>query len=107
MGRRAGRVYTGRMKTSLSLAALLCAALGLAACQKKDEPPPVDKPKVEGRAETRTIRNTQAIGYDGKAIADKVDAALDKNEKAAADLQKAADAAGNSGGSDGAGNDGN
>ena len=101
MGRGGARVYTGRMKTSLFLTALLSAAMGLAACQKKDEPPPVEKPKAEGRAETRSIRNTQAIGYDGRAIADKVDTALDKNEQAARDMQKAADAAGDAGGSDG------
>ncbi len=35
---------------------------------------------LEGREETRTIRNTQAIGYSGEAIADQIDAALDAND---------------------------
>jgi len=58
---------------------LLAASLCLAACSGKDEP---SAPKAqEGRAETQSIRNTQAIGYDGRAIADKVDKALKANEE--------------------------
>lgn len=59
---------------------LVTVALSLAACGGSDEPPPPPKAK-EGRAETQSIRNTQAIGYDGKAIANKVDAALKANEE--------------------------
>jgi hypothetical protein len=69
-------------------ALLLALSLALVACHSKDEPPPVDKPKAEGRAETKSIRNTQAIGYDGKAIADKLDAALDKNDQHAKEVEK-------------------
>jgi hypothetical protein len=68
-------------------ALLLVLSLALVACHK-DEPPPVDKPKAQGRAETKSIRNTQAIGYDGKAIADKIDAALDKNDQHAKEVEK-------------------
>lgn len=52
----------------------------LAACGA-DEPssPPPEPP--EGRAETQAIRNTEAVGYSGDAIADKVDGALDKNDE--------------------------
>lgn len=56
-------------------AALFCLALG--ACGNRAEQAP---PAKEGRAETQSIRNTEAIGYDGAAIADKVDAALDASE---------------------------
>lgn len=51
----------------------------LAACNGREAPPPVDP--VDGREETRNIRNTEAIGYAGDAIADKVDAALDANDQ--------------------------
>ena len=52
----------------------------LAACEKKEAPLP-ERKAPEGRAETQSIRNTQAVGYDGKAIADKVDEALKKNDE--------------------------
>jgi hypothetical protein len=58
---------------------MLVASLVLAACSSKDEPPPPPKAQ-DGRAETQSIRNTQAVGYSGKAIADKVDKALKANE---------------------------
>jgi hypothetical protein len=59
----------------------LIAALAvlLTACGA-DEPPPASPPPA-GRAETQTIRNTEAVGYGGDAIADKVDGALDKNDE--------------------------
>jgi hypothetical protein len=60
---------------------------GLVACQK-DEPPPVETPKAQGRAETKNIRNTDAIGYSGGAIADKVDSALDKNDQHIKDVEQ-------------------
>lgn len=52
-------------------------AFTLAACG--DPPPPPEKPKV-GRDETQTIRNTDAIGYAGTGIANKVDGALNAND---------------------------
>ena len=45
--------------------------------EKSDKP----APKKEGRAETQSIRNTEAVGINGKAIADKVDDALNKSEQ--------------------------
>ena len=66
---------------------LLAASLALAGCSAKDEPPPPPKAK-EGRAETQSIRNTQAIGYDGKAIANKVDGALNANDEQIKKAQK-------------------
>lgn len=70
---------------------LLAALVTLAACAK-EEPAPAATAEPEGRAETRSIRNTQAIGYDGKAIADKVDATLQANDQRVEDVQREADA---------------
>jgi hypothetical protein len=66
---------------------ILIASLVLAACSSKDEPPPPAKAQ-EGRAETQSIRNTQAVGYGGKAIADKVDKALKANEEVVKKTEK-------------------
>ncbi|MCI0749112.1 MAG: hypothetical protein L0Y32_01020 [Nevskiales bacterium] len=57
----------------------LAAVLALSACGPEEETP-ATPPDERGRAETRLIRNTEAVGYSGEAIADKVDAALDANE---------------------------
>ncbi|MGH8506774.1 MAG: hypothetical protein ACRETM_12545 [Stenotrophobium sp.] len=60
---------------------MACSVLlsGLAACNAAP-PPPAPKAAPQGRVETRGIRNTDAIGYSGSAIANKVDAALDAND---------------------------
>jgi len=58
---------------------LIALALLVSACGS-DEPPP-ERAAPEGRAETQSIRNTEAVGYDGKAIADKVDAGIKANEE--------------------------
>lgn len=69
--------------------AATCTALLLAACGAHEPPP---EPRAEeGREETRSIRNTAAIGYAGDAIADKVDAALDANEQRKQNLDEAID----------------
>ena len=64
------------MRTTVT--AVLLAGL-LAACGSSEPPP--ERRKAEGREETQAIRNTEAIGYAGDAIADKVDAALDANDQ--------------------------
>jgi len=61
------------------LALLLSTLLLLAACAP-DQPPPPPKPK-QGRAETQSIRNLDAVGYGGSAIANKIDDALNKNDQ--------------------------
>lgn len=69
---------------------LLLAMLLLSACSAEEEPAREAAP-VEGRAETRSIRNTEAIGYSGNAIADKVDGALDASEKRKEEMDRAAE----------------
>ena len=74
------------MNRSIVMSPLIAgaAAVGLllAACHPKDKPQHVDDQPPQGREETRGIRNTEAVGYAGNAIADKVDAALDANDQA-------------------------
>lgn len=48
----------------------------------------VEVPDAEGRAETRSIRNTESIGYAGDAVADRVDALLDAQEQRAETLDQ-------------------
>jgi len=78
------------MKTSIICAAAVSALL-LTACHPKDRPEHVDEPQ-RGRDETQGIRNTEAIGYAGNAIGDKVDAALDANDQAKQKMDEAIDA---------------
>ncbi|GEM_PF-6932684 len=59
---------------------LIATSLLISACGKKQEPEQPVKP-IAGREETRGIRNTDAIGYSGSAIADKVDSALNANDQ--------------------------
>ncbi|MFT4045631.1 MAG: hypothetical protein QM661_02950 [Solimonas sp.] len=68
------------MKHSVVMAA--AAAVWLAACHPKDKPQHVDGVPPQGREETRGIRNTEAAGHAGNAVADKVDAALAANDQA-------------------------
>ena len=63
----------------------------LAACGSSEPDTTASTPTHEGREETRAIRNTEAIGYSGDAIADKVDAALDANDEHKKKLDEAID----------------
>lgn len=67
----------------------LCAGLLLGACGNNQQKA-ADQDQA-GREETRNIRNTKAIGYSGDNIADKVDAALDANDKRNQQLREAED----------------
>lgn len=71
---------------TLSISALITL---LAACSDSAPPPSPPPQTEEGRAETQPIRNTEAIGVEGNAIGDKVDAALDANDARKAELDKA------------------
>ena len=59
-----------------------------------EEPPPPEPKEPQGRAETRSIRNTDAVGYSGSAVADKVDGALTANEEAEKKRREEAERAG-------------
>ncbi len=74
------------MRTASTL--VLLAAI--AACGKQPELPKPGEP--QGRTETQGIRNTEAIGYAGNAVADKVDAALEANDQRKDALDAAIDA---------------
>ena len=59
----------------------------LAACSK--EPPP--SPAVDhGRPETRSLEAADPMGYNGHAVREKVDSALNANDAANAQLEQAA-----------------
>lgn len=60
--------------------AFIVATLFLPACGKKTPDKPVE-PIAGGREETQGIRRTDAIGYSGSAIANKVDGALNANDR--------------------------
>ena len=65
---------------------ILCLVAGvLTACNPA--PQAAGKPK-QGRDETQGIRNTEAIGYAGNAIANKVDSALNANDQRTGELNK-------------------
>lgn len=70
----------------ITLAFVLAA---LTACGKQPEAPKPGEP--QGRAETQNIRNVEAVGYSGDAIANKVDGALDANDARKGDLDAAID----------------
>lgn len=72
------------MNKQLLLALPLLAVLTACDTKSSDTPAPV----LEGREETKGIRNTEAIGYSGDAIADKVDGALDANDQRMKNLQE-------------------
>ena len=71
---------------------LILLPLLLAACgaPPDDSTPVVAMP--EGRNETQSIRNTDAIGYGGSGVANKLDAALDANDRRKDELDARLDA---------------
>lgn len=71
----------------LLLSALLLA--GLSACDRPEPEPTRSPPSPQGREETRGIRNTEAIGYSGDAIADRLDSTLDANDARNRELERA------------------
>lgn len=65
---------------------VLLLASGLAACSGHDAP--ADPKPVQGREETRNIRNLDTIGAGGSAVANKVDGALNANDESARKLRE-------------------
>lgn len=59
----------------------------LAGCSAAE--PETPAPAPEGREETRGIRNTENIGVSGDAVADRVDQALDANDRHREQLEQA------------------
>lgn len=68
----------------MRLVSMLFLTLALGACSRQE--PAAETAAPEGRDETRNIRNTEAVGYAGGAVADKVDGALDANDERKAKL---------------------
>lgn len=77
------------MKALLHIPALML-ALSMAACSNPD--PQKAMKEYQGREDTGSLRNADAVGYDGAAIQKKLDGALDKNDQRTADLWKRIDA---------------
>jgi len=73
----------------LLLSAAFLAALS--ACDRPEPEPTRAPPAPQGREETRGIRNTEAVGYSGNVIADKVDSVLDTSDQRTNQLDKALD----------------
>ncbi len=63
------------------VAALLCA------CGPAPESDQSRSAATPGREETRTIRNVEATGMAGAAIADRIDASLEANDQRLKDLE--------------------
>ena len=68
--------------------ALMLVVVLLSACS--DPAPPPERPPPQGREETRGIRNAEAVGYSGNAIANKIDASLDASEQRKAEMDRRA-----------------
>lgn len=71
----------------LMFSAVLLASVS--ACDRPEPEPTRFPPSPQGREETRGIRSTEAIGYSGEAIADRVDSALDANDARNRELDRA------------------
>jgi len=69
----------------------LAAALLASACSEDPPSVPAEQQPVPGRAETQSLREADALGYDGAAIGEKVDQILDANEARTGQLDEAID----------------
>lgn len=72
-----------------ALLTVLVSLLSLGACNSPTAQ--TQESHDEGREETRHIRNTEAIGYSGAAIADQVDTTLDAHEQRLKTLEEQTD----------------
>jgi len=62
--------------------------LGLAACTKQEPPKPMISDT--GRPETRSVEAANAVGYNGTAMRQKLDKALDANDAQTQKMDQAA-----------------
>lgn len=62
--------------------------LGMAACTKQEPPKPIISDT--GRPETRSVEAANAVGYNGTAMRQKLDKALDANDAQAKKMDQAA-----------------
>ena len=65
-----------------------CASTSLVACSKEAPKPMISD---KGRPETRSIEAANAVGYNGTAMRQKVDKALDANDKVTKQMDQAAE----------------
>ncbi|MES2489832.1 MAG: hypothetical protein V4607_08565 [Pseudomonadota bacterium] len=67
---------------------IIVSSLLFSACDRSPPVTPIAQER-QGREETQGIRNADAIGYAGSAIADKVDGALNANDNQKAKTDQA------------------
>jgi Holliday junction resolvasome RuvABC DNA-binding subunit len=79
------------MNTTMRIFTMLAigASLGLSACSKSEPPKPLISDK--GRPETRSVEALNAVGYNGTAMRQKLDKALDANDAQSKKMDQAAD----------------
>jgi poly(3-hydroxybutyrate) depolymerase len=65
------------------------ASLAVTACSKPEQPKPIISDT--GRPETRSVEAANAVGYNGTAIRQKLDKALDANDAETKKIDQAAD----------------
>lgn len=66
-----------------------CLGFGIVGCSKPEPPKPIVS--ETGRPETRSVEAANAIGYNGTAMRQKLDKALDANDAQAQKMDQAAD----------------
>lgn len=67
---------------------MACLGLGITACSKQEPPKPIVSDT--GRPETRSVEAANAIGYNGTAMRQKLDKALDANDAQTQKMNQAA-----------------
>ncbi|MBC7751358.1 MAG: hypothetical protein H7Z73_06515 [Candidatus Saccharibacteria bacterium] len=78
---------TGPLLSAVCLVGSL--GLGLTACSKPEPPKPIVSDT--GRPETRSVEAANAVGYNGTAMRQKLDKALDANDAQTQKMNQAAD----------------
>jgi hypothetical protein len=79
--------HTFRLFTMLSMVS--CLGFGIVACTQQEPPKPIISDT--GRPETRSVEAANAVGYNGTAMRQKLDKALDANDAKNQDLNQVAE----------------